>query len=45
MVYKDMFCSWQQRKGKRWQKYSGWADLSGNTPRLNNATLDMQNDR
>ena len=40
MVDTKMFCSWQRRKQNKWHKYSGWADLSGDSPRLKNATPD-----
>ncbi len=38
MVDTQMSCSWQRREQNKWHKYSGWADLSGETPLLKSAT-------
>lgn len=45
MVSTDMYCSWQRRTQNEWHKYSGQADLSGNMPRLKDATPDKPNVR
>jgi hypothetical protein len=44
-VQTEMFCSWQRRRERRWRKYSGRADLSGENPHLSSQSADAPDDR
>jgi len=41
----DMFCSWQRRRERKWERYSGRADLSQETPQIRNQRADELDDR